>query len=220
MLLEKALVTAANAATWKIKEGKGEHLGPETITLVLNHAFPMLSNYQRTELDYDLLLPVLMRSTFHSAEGLRSAYFLGAISQDVQVQADKRLEWTEQSASFRHVRRMLANPLVASLGPLSRLIGHAVESVRDSALVTAALDDLESFARAINAQWRQQWFSQVDTAHQEALLGDDAVAVTLPALFKLLQTTMFASVIVLRSVLGRVLGDKTLASHKGQFFPA
>lgn len=208
--LESALVTAANLSLEETIED--EELGLATITLVLNHCFPHLSNYERSKLDYDLLLPVLTQSTLHSREGLQSAYFLGAIDRDMQAGANGRLQWSQHSGSYQYIQAMLSSPLVASLGPLARLIGHSIEQVTDPYLVTAVLDDLELFARTLNTQWRQNKLSQVEASEQQEKLEDTTFKVTAPTLWKLLQPTLFANVIVLRSVLGRVLADGALAS--------
>lgn len=213
--LEKALVNATNLAVEETLDD--DHLGLATITLVLNHCFPSLSDHMRSGLDYDALLPVLMRSTFHSVDGLRSAYFLGALDRDVQPQATQaapntKLNWSEQSSSFQDIRNMLASPLVGSLGPLSRLIGHSLEQVRDPRLVTAAMDEVELFSKTLLTQWRQNKLSGMEQVNQKDHLDEVTINTTLPALWKLLQTVMYASVIILRSVLGRLLGDRILAS--------
>ncbi|KAF2164581.1 hypothetical protein M409DRAFT_24977 [Zasmidium cellare ATCC 36951] len=208
--LESALVTAANLSLEETIED--DELGFETITLVLNHCFPYLSDHERSRIDYDSLLPVLVQSTLHSREGLQSAYFLGAIDRDVLAGANGRLQWSQHSGSYQQIQAMLSGPLVGSLGPLARLIGHSIEQVTDPALVTAVLDDFELFARTLNTQWRQNKLSQVESAEQQEKLEDVTFKVTVPTLWKVLQPTLFASVIMLRSALGRVLSDGVLAS--------
>ncbi|CAK4000509.1 Hypothetical predicted protein [Lecanosticta acicola] len=208
--IESALVTAANLALEETIDD--DDLGLATITLVLNHCFPHLSDHERSKLDYDLLLPVLMRSTLHSREGLQSAYFLGTLDRDIQPLAAGRLQWSERSPSYQQIQQMLQSPLVSSLGPLSRLIGHAIEQVKESRLVTAALDDLELFARTLQLQWRQNKLSEVEHSEQQERLDESTFKITAPLLWKLLQPVLFAGVIIMRSALGRLLGDSSLAS--------
>lgn len=212
--LENALVNATNLALEETLDD--DELGLATITLVLNHCFPSLSDHTRSGLKYDMLLPVLMRSTLHSVHGLRSAYFLGALDRDVRPGSDGKLNWSEKSPSYEDVRRMLAGPLVASLGPLARLIGHSLEQVQDPRLVTVALNDLEMFSKTLLTQWRQNKLACVEQVEQGERVDEMTLTTTLPALWKLLQPVMFASVIILRSVLGRLLGDRALAHDSGE----
>lgn len=208
--LESALVTAANLSLEEIQDG--DELAQGCITLVLNHCFPVLTNYERSKLAYDLLLPVLMKTTFYSSEGLQSAYFLGALDQDIQVAGSGKLSWSEQSQSYQRIQHLSSGPLIKSLGPLARLVGHTIEQVQDPWLVTAALDDLSNFARTVITQWRQNRLCGVETSEQSKYLDENTITTTSPALFRLLQSVLFSAVIIMRSGLGRVLGDSTLAS--------
>ncbi|KAF2214153.1 hypothetical protein CERZMDRAFT_38534 [Cercospora zeae-maydis SCOH1-5] len=207
--LESALVTAANLALEETLDD--DEVGCGSITLVLNHCFPILSNFERSKLDYDLLLPVLMKTIFHSSEGLQSSYFLGALDRDILVTENGKLRWPESSQSFQRIQHMSSGLLVKSLGPMSRLIGHTIEQVREHWLVTAALDDLSNFGRTLITQWRQNRLSNIESTQQSQSLDEHTITTTSPALFKLLQSVLFASVIVMRSVLGRMLGDPMLA---------
>ncbi|EME45294.1 hypothetical protein DOTSEDRAFT_71108 [Dothistroma septosporum NZE10] len=208
--LGTALVTATNLALEETPED--DELGLASITLALNHCFPYLPNHQRAQLDYGLVLPVLVRATLHSSEGLQSAYFLGALDRDVLLQHDDRLEWSEQSASYQHIQATISSPLIGSLGPLARLIGHSIEQVKESWRVNAVLNDLETFAKTLHTQWRQNKLSSVEVTEQQQRLSERTLNITVPTLWSLLQSVMFASVIVLRSALGRLLGDSTLAN--------
>ncbi|RMY50801.1 hypothetical protein D0865_06697 [Hortaea werneckii] len=208
--LESGLVAASNASLEEMAEG--DDLGQETIALVLNHCFPITSDHERARLDYDRLLPVLMRSVLHLPEGLRSAYFLGALDIDVQQVSNSQFQWSERTQSFQLIQTMLASPLISSLGPLARLIGHTIEQVKDQQLVLAAVDDIEGFVRTLYLQWRQLKLSEIDASEEAMYLDNETLYKTTPALWKLLRSTMFALVIVLRSVVGRILGDRMLSS--------
>ncbi|KAK3711245.1 hypothetical protein LTR37_009839 [Vermiconidia calcicola] len=210
--LETALVTAANLA---LAELVGEDdLGSHSITLVLNHCFPSLADHERAQLDFDILLPVLMRSVFHSTEGLRSAYFLGAIDFDVHANSRNQLQWPERSPSFQEVSTMLASPLLSSLGPLARLIGHSIEHVQQWWLVLAAIEDLEAFTKTLHVQWRQNKLAENDASEESTYLDKVTIEKTTPQLWKLLRSTLFAAVIILRSAIGRMLGDGALANDE------
>ena len=212
--VESALVTAANLSLEETLDE--DELGLYSIVLVLNHCFPSLSDHERAQLNYDALLPILMRSTLHSAEGLRSAYFLGAIDLDVQPISNNQFQWTQRSGSFQQVQAMLSSPLLSSLGPLSRLIGHAVEQVQQPWLVTTVIDDCEIFAKALLVQWRQNKLSEIDSSEESMFLDRETMENTTPQLWKLLRSTLFAVVIVLRSAIGRMLGDGALANDEGE----
>jgi hypothetical protein len=210
--VEGALVRAANLALVEVRErSEADGLGGQTITLALNHAFTYLSDGERAQLDYDLLLPVLIGTAYFSSEGFQSAYFLGGLDLDIVVHGEK-LGWSVRSSSFRQVEGIMARPLVSSMGPLSRLIAHAVENVRDPWLLQTMMDDLASFSRALMTQWRQIRFSGIDPAEESLYLNDEALNNTLPALWRLLKAALFATTVILRGVLIRTLGDAVLAA--------
>ncbi|KAF2751143.1 hypothetical protein M011DRAFT_394980 [Sporormia fimetaria CBS 119925] len=210
--VEEALVRAVNLALVEVRERReADALGGHTIALTLNHSFSYLSDAERAMLDYDLLLPVLIGTAYFSNEGFQSAYFLGGLDLDVVTQG-KKLDWPARSTSFRQVETIVSRPLVASMGPLSRLIAHSVENVRDALLIQTMMDDLASFARALTTQWRQIKLSQIDPAEESAYFEDQAQHKTLPVLWRLLKAALFSTTIILRGVFSRAIGDSTLAA--------
>lgn len=209
--IEAALVRAANLALVEVRErSEADGLGGQTIVLVLNHAFGCLSHVEKALLDYDLLLPVLIGTAYFSSEGFQSAYFMGGLNLDIKMNGAK-LDWDARSSSFRQVEAIMARPLVSSMGPLARIIAHAVENVRDPWVIQAMMDDLASFARALTTQWRQINFSEIDPAEEDIYLEEEALHKTVPLLWKLLKAALFATTITLKGVLIRTLGDKSLA---------
>ncbi|EON68328.1 hypothetical protein W97_07586 [Coniosporium apollinis CBS 100218] len=208
--LEEGLVQATNLALDEARNG--DELGAHCVALVLNHTFPVLSDHVRAQLDYDRLLPVLVGTAFFSSEGFQSGYFLGAVDLDVVHMPGGKLNWPPHATSYQQIQRILSRPLVSSMGPLSRLTSHAVENVKDPWLIQTLMDDLAGFARALTTQWRVNKLSEVDASEEDRVLHHDAREKTLPSLWKLLKTALFATVIVLRSATGRILGDPVLAS--------
>ncbi|KAK5160211.1 hypothetical protein LTR04_004765 [Oleoguttula sp. CCFEE 6159] len=208
--LEEALVKAANLALEGIKTG--DELGGYCIALVLNHSFGLLSDSERVQLDYDRLLPVLIGSAFFSSEGFQSAYFLGVVDQDVAQVLDGKFGWSSKSTSYHQVERILSRPLVSSMGPLSRLTAHAVENVKDAWLIQMMMEDLAGFTRTMTVQWRLNKLSEIEPSEEQIFLHEDAVWNTLPKLWRVLKSAMFAIVIVLRGVMGRIIGDAVLAA--------
>ncbi|EDU42459.1 conserved hypothetical protein [Pyrenophora tritici-repentis Pt-1C-BFP] len=137
--VEAALVRATNLALVEVRErSEADGLGGQTITLVLNHAFGCIGEVERTQIDYDLLLPVLIGTAYYSNEGFQSAYFLGSLDLDVRTSQNGKLGWSAQSSSYRQVEVIMNRPLVTSMGPLSRLIAHSVENPAEEA---ATLED-------------------------------------------------------------------------------
>jgi hypothetical protein len=187
-----------------------------TICLALNHVFTHLSDVDRSALDYDRLLPVLMTSTFHSSHGLRSGYFLGAADADLQQISNQQFNWPSASPSYQQIESILKSPLISSLGPLSRLIAHTIDRVRDPWLVQSAVDDLSDFSRRLGTQWRQNKLSEIDASEESVFLHEEARSSTVPTLWRLLRSTLFAIVIILRSATGRVVGNAALAAHNSK----
>ena len=211
--LEGALVNATNLALVEVRErSEADGLGGQTITLILNHAFGCINDGDRMMLDYDRLLPVLIGTAFYSSEGFQSAYFLGGLDLDVRVAQGGKLDWSATSSSYRQVEAILSRPLVASMGPLSRLIAHAVENAKSPWIIQTMMDDLASFSRALTTQWRQIKLSDIDPSDEAAHLEEEALHKSTPRLWKLLKAALFATTIILRGVFTRTLRDSTLAS--------
>ena len=211
--IERALVGATNLALEEVRErGEADGLGGQTITLVLHHAFGCVNDVDRTVLDYDLLLPVLIGTAFYSNEGFQSAYFLGGLDLDVRVMQGGKLDWSATSSSYRQVEAILARPLVNGMGPLSLLIAHAVENTRSPWIIQTMMDDLASFSRALTTQWRQTKLSDIDSSDEAAHLEEEALHKTTPQLWRLLKAALFATTIILRGVFTRTLRDPVLAS--------
>ncbi|KAL9097398.1 MAG: hypothetical protein Q9165_000293 [Trypethelium subeluteriae] len=213
--LESALVKATNLALEHEAQEPG--LGSNCVALVSNHTFPILSDSERMRLNYDRLLPLLVAAIFFSPNGLESGYFLGTVDLDIiQVQKQK-FDWSSGSDSFRRVQRISSRPLVSSMGPLSRLIAHAVENVRQTQLIQEVLDNLVVFSKTLLSQWRQNKFSEVDVAEESRFLTDETSKTTLPVLWHLLKSALFGTVVMLRGILSRVLSDGALSRKKGGF---
>lgn len=215
LLLQTAFVKAVNLTL--METPTTDELSLFGIVLALNHAFTHLSDMERSKIDYDRLLPILMASTLHSSDGLQSGYFLGVVDADVQQVSSVQFSWTKTSSSFRQVERTLSSPLASNLGPLSRLIAHTVEQVHDSWLLLSAIEDLADFSRRLLTQWRQNKLSEIDASEEAMFLHEEARKDTVPTLWKLLRSTLFAVVIVLRSAIGRVIGDGILAANDSKF---
>lgn len=212
--VESALVKATQLALQESEPLDG--IAGHCITMVLNYTFELLSDWQRSQLDYDRLLPIMVQATYFSGEGLDHAYFLGAIDRDVVEAPGKKFKWSSKSTTYNHVKAISSRPLVASLGPLSRLIAHALENVRDPNLVSDAVNSISDFVRTLLVQWRQNKLSEVDPSEETEFLEEESLKTTIPDLWRLLRACMFSVVIIFRAVLGRVLNDPALAAGSGK----
>ena len=119
-----------------------------------------------------------------------------------------------KSPTFIQLQQMASRPLFAKMGPLSRLMAHAVSQARDPLLVQAVVDQLDMFARTLCIQWRRNKLSEIDASEESVFLGEESLRNTIPLLWKVLKMALFGSVTVLRSTMERSLGDKQLASDQ------
>jgi hypothetical protein len=116
------------------------------------------------------------------------------------------------SPSFRHTQTLLGKPLMLALGPLSRLISHAVEQVHDPAVFRAMVDRLSAFSKSLETQWRQTRLSDVDVHDEAKAFTDETLSITTPVLWRLLRSCLFSLVIVFRGFTARLIGDRLLAA--------
>lgn len=184
---------------------------------MLSHTFDLLSDWEKVNLNHDLLLPILYHGPFFAKEGLHSGYFLSTIDADVVQSAGNKFDWSPKSSTYVQCQRMATGPLVASLGSLSRLIAFSVENVQSVELLFTMVKDLMAFTRILCVQWQQNKLSELDLTEEVNFLSDDTLRSTLPLLWRVLKSAMFATVIVLRSLLGRVLGDAAVPMDGAPF---
>jgi hypothetical protein len=83
-------------------------------------------------------------------------------------------------------------------------------------LVAVVVGSLTEFARTLMVQWLQNKLSEIDPSEEVEFLEEESRKSTIPVLWRLLRTSMFSLVIMLRAVLGRVLNDPVLASSKSE----
>lgn len=212
--LESALVTAAQLALEELDSQNG--IEGACILMVLNYTFELLSDVERAKLDYDRLLSLMLHIVYASPEGLENGYFLGAVDKDVVQVPGQQFQWSKHSSTFAHVSAITNRPLVSALGPLSRLIAHAVENVRDPRLVSRSVDTIADFARTLMVQWRQNKLSEIDRIEESIFLDAESLKSTVPTLWKVLRNCLYSVVIVLRGAFGRVLNDHFLANDKSK----
>lgn len=213
--LESAIVKAVNAA---LTTGEVENeFAANSIALVLSHVLENISSHEKLKLNHDLLLPCLIHAAFYSKEGLHSGYFLSTIDADIIQHGASKFDWSSKSSTFVHFQRMSTGPLMNALGPLSRLVATSVENVHRVDILATMLTDLSAFTRSMCLQWRHNKLSEIDAAEEQTFLSDATLQTTLPLLWRTLRSAMFATVVVLRSLLGRVLNDRRMAADRAPF---
>ena len=208
-------MTAVNLA---LQEGEPRNeLASNSIAVVLSHVFDLLSPSHRAEINYDLLLPILVRGPYFSKEGLHLGYFLSTMDADVVQAGGSRFDWSTKSSTYVQLQRMASGPLVASLGSLSRLTAVSVEKVQVIDLIAAVLDDLSAFTRSLCIQWRQNKLSEIDITEEVTFLSDGSLKTSLPLLWRVLKSSMFAVVVTLKSLLGRAIRDVRMPLDGGKY---
>ena len=211
--LANATVRAANLA---LQEGEAsEEQAGNSISVMLSHIFDLLSDSEKADLDSNLLLPTLIHAPFFSKEGLQYGYFLSRLDSDIVQRGGTKFDWSPKSSTYVQCQRMTSGPLIASLGSLSRLMGFCIESVTNAGLLSTMITDLSAFTRSLCVQWGQNKLSEIDITEESIYLSEESLRSTIPLLWRVLKSTMFAIVIVLRSLLGRVLSDNRMATASG-----
>ena len=185
-------------------------LAAKTVAVVLSHVFDHLGGDHKAGLDHDLLLPKLYHPVLSDKEGLHSGYFLSTMDTDVMASAPTKFDWSTKSSTYVRMQRMVSGPLIASLGSISRLIAFSAENVGNVDLLAVVIEDFSAFARCLCVQWRQNKLSEIDITEETVYLTDETLETTLPLLWRVLKSSMFLTVITLRSILARVLGDSRL----------
>ena len=212
--IEGATVKAGNLALQSIKEGN--QMSATSIAVVLSNVFDILGNHERSGIHYESLLPLLIRTMFFTKGGLDWGYFLGTLDADITQTTGNMFNWSPKSSTYFQLQRMASGPLVGALGALSRLTAFCVENVRSVDLLLTMTGDLSAFARSLSVQWRQNKLSEIDVSEEGTFLHDEALNTTLPLLWQVLKSALFAVIIVQRSLLGRILGDSQLPSNDGR----
>lgn len=207
--LETAVVTAANLALER--HARDGPLAGTSIVLALNFVFPLLSEFRRSQINCDALLPLTIASLTGAPEGFRDGQFLAAIGQDVSA-VGSVLDWRAGSPSFRALQDMESRPLMGNLGPLAKLAGFAVQNARDTGVVVAAHGALVNLSRNVVGAWQRTALSDADPALDGARLSPETLRATWPVLWQTLRKLLFAVVAVLQAVVTRSLLDPALCA--------
>ncbi|RDL38151.1 uncharacterized protein BP5553_05584 [Venustampulla echinocandica] len=209
--LENALVTAVNLVLQD--PASTGNLGMTSVVLALNHAFPLLSDSVRRLLNYDGLVMNLI-TAMTCIDGYEDGMFLESIDRDVQQVPGNKFDWSAKSTSFLRLQNVASKPLIASMGPLSRLVSHAVEHMINPTRTIEVLDHLLVFTGKILATWQLNKLSELDPSEENTFLTPETLRVTFPVLWQVLKTAMFASVVILQAIISKALLDPHLSSKE------
>ncbi|KAL8811025.1 MAG: hypothetical protein Q9200_002114, partial [Gallowayella weberi] len=185
------------------------------LVVSIGQAFDLLDIRARRLLDHDLLLPILIHAMFSSEDGIHHGYFLGTVDADVVEGRGQKFDWSARSNSFLQLQSTASGPLISDLGRLSRLAAFFVRHAADLNTLTALLQTFLDVSRSLCFQWRQNKLSEVDVFEETLYLTDEAINISLPLLWRVLRSSVFAIVVILVSYTGRLLGDKLMKRDDG-----
>ncbi|ENH64236.1 Peroxisomal biogenesis factor 8 [Fusarium oxysporum f. sp. cubense race 1] len=118
--LEEAVVMAANLAL-ESRDEDGPVAGA-SVVMALNFAFPLLSDFHRSLINCNALLPLIVW-TVTAEEGFGHGQFLAAVSSEVVESPNHLLAWSPNTPSFRFIQELDRRPTLANMGPLAKLAG-------------------------------------------------------------------------------------------------
>ncbi|MCJ1473224.1 hypothetical protein MMC13_001875 [Lambiella insularis] len=201
--IEEATVQATNLALEEV-ENVGD-LSSNVICMVLGYGFETLSSTATSKLRCDLLLPLLIETMLFSRNGLHWGYFLGIMDIDVSQNADIKFAWSIGSQSYLQIQKMASRPVVDCLGSLSRLASFCVANVLDDEPVFRTSDSVAAFTKCLCIQWQQNKLSEIDVSEESLYLSQDSMTESLPLLWQVLKSTLFTTIIIQTSILGRLI---------------
>ena len=196
---------------------KKDDLAANSIVMMLSFVFDLLDHEHKISLDHQLLLPITIHAAFFSQDGLHFGYFISSIDSDIAQVTRTSFDWSAQSSTYVQLREMASQPLTSNLGTISRMMAFSIGEIRDFDVLASVIKDLSSLSRSLLVQWQQNKLSEIDALEESEFLTEESMRSTLPILWRLLRSAMFAIVIILRSMLGRVLEDGRLPPDFGPF---
>lgn len=202
--LGHAVAMAANLALeTAVEDGP---IAQGSIVMALNFAFPLLSDHNRAQINCNALLPVAVWALV-GEEGFADGQFLHAVARDTVDTLGQGLSWTVQSPSYQHLQQMDKAPLMANMGPLSKLASFAVQNATETGVVLQAHADLLMFTHRVLDAWSRTRFSDIDPAMESVRLSRETLEQTWPGLWQVLRKIMFGTIAVLQAIVSRSLLD-------------
>ncbi|KAF5018502.1 hypothetical protein F66182_9507 [Fusarium sp. NRRL 66182] len=202
--LEEAVVMAANLAL-ESRQEDGPVAGA-SVVMALNFAFPFLSDFHRSLINCNALLPLIVW-TVTAEEGLGHGQFLASVGAQVVESPSRLLAWSPTTPSFRFIQELDGRPTLANMGPLAKLAGYAVQQATDTQAVIAAQDALVAFTSRVLDMWRTNRLSDIDPSLEANVLTQETLSSTWPVLWNLLRKLMFGTVAILQAIVARSILD-------------
>lgn len=209
--LEGAVVTAANLALHThVQEGP---LAAASIVMALNFAFPLLSDHHKLQINCDALLPISIWA-ITGEEGFSDGRFLEGIHRDTVQAPGNVLEWPRSSPSSHQLQDMGQRPIIGNMGPLTKLVGFAVQHTQNSRVVLEAQNSLFMFSRRMLEAWQKNTFSGLDPADESSHLSVETLAYTWPALWQTMKRLMFGVIAILQTIVSRSVLDPDMINDR------
>ncbi|KJZ72908.1 hypothetical protein HIM_07671 [Hirsutella minnesotensis 3608] len=208
--LEQAVVTATNfALDQTVQDGLP---ASASIMTALNFAFPILSDANKARINHSVLLPIAVWA-LTGEEGFGDGRFLIGVGNDTVESSSHVLRWPANSSSFHTIQGLEKQPLMANLGPLSKLAAFAVQHARDSAAVLHAQETLLVFTSRVFNEWHKIALSGVDADFESKQLAPETLRTTWPLLWQVFRKLMFGCVAILQAIVSRSLLDPNMLAH-------
>lgn len=206
--LEQAVVTAANLAL-DDPEHTGE-FGANAVVLALTYAFPLLSDWHKSTLRCDALLPATVQAMV-GADGFRYGAFLRTISAGNVAGNDTF--YRSSPHSFAEVQHVMSLPLVQNMGPLSMVAAFAVQHAQRSDVILQVQESLLAFSADLLETWRLCPFSTIDILEEAAIFSPEMLQGPWGLLWQGLKKIMYTVVGIMQPIVGRCLLDPGLRNH-------
>ncbi|KAA8908351.1 hypothetical protein FN846DRAFT_945599 [Sphaerosporella brunnea] len=211
--VEEAYVRAVNLSLVQASGDGYEDLEADVLSLVLSHAIGCLSRKAKAQINYDALLPAVVKSIYFSKEGFQSGYFLPTIDHDIVV-TDGKLAWPSKSNSFLELQERSARPLFVSMSGLAKLAGCAIQEAHDVRAVHALLDSIQKVSNTMAAQWKTNRLSEIPMSKEEEMVEAESLKATVPVVWQILKTVLFTTTIILQALTARVIQNPVFCNKE------
>ena len=187
------------------------------MSLVLSHAMQSLSHKAKSQINYDALLPAIIKSIYFSREGFQSGYFLPTIDHDIVV-TDGKLVWPSKSNSFLELQERSARPLFVSMSSLAKLAGMAIKEAHDVRAVHALLDSIQRFSNTMASQWKTNQLSAIPMSEEGRLVHEESLRATVPVVWQILKTVLFTTTLILQELTARVIQNPVFCGRESMLY--
>jgi len=200
-------VESGSAAAAPVTGKPAKDLESDVLSLILSHSINHLSPRAKLLIDYDALLPTVVRSIFYSSEGFQSGYFLSKIENDV-VMRNGLLSWPAKSNSLLELQHRLSRPLFTSLSSVARLASMCVRESKSPGSIHILLDRINEFTQTLTAQWNMTRLSGVSLVDEPRLIDPESRRATMPVVWQMLKMVLFTAVLIVSEVSARLVKEE------------